>query len=101
MSDPKQLYTKWIRRRKSTPTEPRPQDGNTPASTTPDVRPTSESAVASVLDSISLALDLAEQAVDIAQVAPFIAPAAALLRKIIESYKVGNEGYQRETMRTR
>ncbi|KAF7349474.1 HET-domain-containing protein [Mycena sanguinolenta] len=40
-----------------------------------------------LLEIVQFALDLADKALDIAQVAPFVAPAAELLRKIIDSYK--------------
>ncbi|KAF8189436.1 hypothetical protein K438DRAFT_1832586 [Mycena galopus ATCC 62051] len=56
----------WFRRKKPTPGRPN---------------------LESVLDNVTIALGLAEQVIDIAQVAPFVAPAAALLSKIINSYK--------------
>jgi hypothetical protein len=40
------------------------------------------------VDTFTLALDLAEQALAIAEVAPVFAPAATLVRKIIDSYEV-------------
>jgi hypothetical protein len=82
---PKQAID-WFRRNKRVG-----PSSNPPASTTKpldgDPKSGSGAVAKSALDNFTLALDLAEQAVHIAQAAPFVAPAATLLRKIIDSYK--------------
>ncbi|KAJ7770950.1 hypothetical protein DFH07DRAFT_938098 [Mycena maculata] len=70
--DPKQLLSKWRRRKGSTVVDPTSIPPHPGASD-------QHKCGYSVLDNLALALSLAEQVADIAQAAPFIAPAAALL----------------------
>ena len=74
----------WFRRKKPSPKLP----ASTPVSSVDDTPTKSGNKSDWVVDGLTFALDLAEQALDIAEVAPFIGPAAALLHKIIDSYKV-------------
>ncbi|KAF8146690.1 ankyrin repeat-containing domain protein [Mycena galopus ATCC 62051] len=68
----------WLHRKKSTARN---------AASSLETSAKSGNTAESILDTFSLALNLAEQALDIAEVAPFIGPAAAILHKIIDSYK--------------
>ncbi|KAF7341232.1 p-loop containing nucleoside triphosphate hydrolase [Mycena venus] len=67
----------WIQRKSKTPP-------SGPTSSPDDAKSGKKAQWA--VDTFTLALDLAEQALAIAEVAPFVAPAAALVRKIIDSY---------------
>ncbi|KAJ6476820.1 hypothetical protein C8R45DRAFT_365498 [Mycena sanguinolenta] len=82
MKDPKHALD-WFRRKKASAKEPLA----TSASSTDDTPTKSGNKSDWVIDGFTFALDLAEQALDIAEVAPFIGPAAALMHKIIDSYK--------------
>ncbi|KAF7341234.1 hypothetical protein MVEN_01858800 [Mycena venus] len=73
----KHSLLQWIQRRSKTPP-------SGPTSSPDDAK--SDKKAQWAVDTFTLALDLAEQAVAIAQVTPFVAPAAALVRKIIDSY---------------
>ncbi|KAJ7245617.1 ankyrin repeat-containing domain protein [Mycena haematopus] len=79
---------RWFHRKKST-LSMKPGSDQDSSSNNPDAEaPKFGSLTAEwILQSVLLALELADQAVDIAQVAPVVGPAAALLRKIIDSYK--------------
>ncbi|KAF7341267.1 HET-domain-containing protein [Mycena venus] len=74
----------WIRRKSTIPSS---EDSRliSPSSSEDVVK--SDKTAQLVPDIFTLALDLAEQAITIAQVVPFIAPAAILLRKIVDSYE--------------
>ncbi|KAF7349461.1 Pfs domain-containing protein [Mycena sanguinolenta] len=86
MTDSKNA-SNWFHRKKSA----------TPEHPSSDLQPMSDSSEDSaqksghrpewVLESVLFALELAEKALDIAEVLPFVGPAAALLGKIIESYR--------------
>ncbi|KAJ7779511.1 hypothetical protein DFH07DRAFT_1030384 [Mycena maculata] len=105
MPDPRHLLNKWLRRN-------RKPDPDNPTAPPNDSVITGESTI----DNLALALSLAQQVTSILQVAPFIAPAAALLSAIVDSYQVGgfqwfrslmltipsagNEAYTRETRRS-
>ncbi|KAJ6504007.1 hypothetical protein C8R45DRAFT_924327 [Mycena sanguinolenta] len=82
MKDPKHALD-WFCRKKS----PAKAPSSRSASSTDDTATKSGNKADWVIDGFTLALDLAEQALDIAEVAPFIGPAAALLHKIVDSYK--------------
>ncbi|KAJ6503960.1 hypothetical protein C8R45DRAFT_1070438 [Mycena sanguinolenta] len=82
MKDPKHALD-WFHRKKSSAKAP----SSTSASSTDDTPTKSGNKSDWVIDGFTFALDLAEQALDIAEVAPFIGPAAALIHKIIDSYK--------------
>ncbi|KAJ6504001.1 hypothetical protein C8R45DRAFT_575556 [Mycena sanguinolenta] len=82
MKDPKHALD-WFRRKKSSAKEP----VATSVSLTDDTPIKSGNKSDWVIDGFTFALDLAEQALHIAEVAPFIGPAAALIHKIINSYK--------------
>ncbi|KAJ7245625.1 hypothetical protein B0H12DRAFT_1220682 [Mycena haematopus] len=79
---------RWFHRKEST-LSMKPGSNQDSSSNNPDAEaPKSGSLTAEwILQSVLLALELADQAVDIAQVAPVVGPAAALLRKIIDSYQ--------------
>ncbi|KAJ7302542.1 hypothetical protein DFH08DRAFT_905173 [Mycena albidolilacea] len=88
----KRSALQWIRRKSMTPS----YDSRSTSATGSPAAANSDKKAQWVLDTVTLALELAEQAVAIAQVVPFVAPAATLLRKIIDSYKElksANEDY--------
>ncbi|KAJ7020640.1 hypothetical protein C8F04DRAFT_1274856 [Mycena alexandri] len=74
----------WIRRKPTTP--PSDDSDSTDPPSSPDDAKSGKKAQWA-LDTFTLALDLADQALAVAEVTNFVAPAAALLRKIIESHK--------------
>ncbi|KAJ6503925.1 hypothetical protein C8R45DRAFT_974140 [Mycena sanguinolenta] len=82
MKDPKHALD-WFRRKKSSPKLP----ASTPLSSAQDTAANSGNTSDWVIDGFTFALDLAEQALDIVEVAPIIGPAAALIHKIIDTYK--------------
>ncbi|KAF7349512.1 hypothetical protein MSAN_01741600 [Mycena sanguinolenta] len=84
MKDPKHALD-WFRRKKSSAKAPASIPGTSSAN---DMAAKSGSGNKAewILDGFTLALNLAEQVLNIAEAAPFIAPAAALLRKIIGLY---------------
>ncbi|KAF7349501.1 HET-domain-containing protein [Mycena sanguinolenta] len=84
MKDPKHALD-WFRRKNSSPKASASE--STPVLSTGDALSKSGIKSDCAIDGFVFALDLAEQALDIAEVAPFIGPAAALLHKIIDSYK--------------
>ncbi|KAJ6476872.1 hypothetical protein C8R45DRAFT_934515 [Mycena sanguinolenta] len=86
MTDSKSALN-WLRRNKSA-TSGKPSSDSQPSNTnSEDTALKSERRLDSLLDKVQFALDLAGKALDIAKVAPFVGPAAALLRTIIDSYK--------------
>ncbi|KAF7349543.1 Ankyrin repeat-containing domain protein [Mycena sanguinolenta] len=80
MGNPKQALD-WIHRMKSSAKPP------TAASTPADPPIKSGNQAEWNIDDFKFALDLAKQVLDLAEVAPFVKSAAALLPKIIDSYK--------------
>ncbi|KAF7349523.1 Pfs domain-containing protein [Mycena sanguinolenta] len=84
MGDPKQALD-WIRHMKSSAKPP--TAASTPAN--PPIK--SGNQAEWNIDDFKLVLDLVKQALDLAEAAPFVKSAAALLTKIIDSYKEGLE----------
>ncbi|KAF7341271.1 Pfs domain-containing protein [Mycena venus] len=82
----KRSALQWIRR-KSTTLPDNYDSHSTGPTNSPDVAKSNKKTAQWVRDTFTLALDLADQALAIAEVAPFVAPAATLLRKIIDSYE--------------
>jgi hypothetical protein len=48
----------------------------------------SKSKTVTIIDSLTLALELAQQVADVTEAAPFVGPAAKLLSNLLGSYKV-------------